>query len=554
MEKGLERMTNRGSAELPKRDRPPVWSRLTVRGWVVLVLGLMIAWVIVASIVGARSLGRTAEVSNYLRDVIQPAEIEAQRLQGALLNQETGARGYIIAADPSLLEPYEAGRKEETRASDALRALIAQQEAVPGVREQLLADLDAIDDAANEWRRVYTLPLVDVVVPGEPRPVDVAVVEAGGVAFDRLRDLFEIQRVDLTEARDDAVAALDDARVTRDRLFATMIVVFLLSGVGAAYLILRLIVRPLTRLREETRKVAGGNFRQRINVDGPSDIRALAIDVDGMRARLAHELEVSKMHRDQLEAQAEELRRSNAELEQFAYVASHDLQEPLRKVASFCQLLEKRYGDKLDDRGHQYIEFAVDGAKRMQVLINDLLTFSRVGRVGDTHVAVELDRSLDSALANLSESIDETGARIERPERLPEITGDPTLMTMLWQNLVGNAIKFRKPNRTPVVRIEYQQFGEDADTKWQISVSDNGIGIAEEFAEKVFVIFQRLHVREAYSGTGIGLALCRKIVEYHGGEIWIDHEYTDGCRFCFTIPVSREPEPTIDDASEGAQV
>ncbi len=131
MEKGLERMTNRGSAELPKRDRPPVWSRLTVRGWVVLVLGLMIAWVIVASIVGARSLGRTAEVSNYLRDVIQPAEIEAQRLQGALLNQETGARGYIIAADPSLLEPYEAGRKEETRASDALRALIAQQEAVP---------------------------------------------------------------------------------------------------------------------------------------------------------------------------------------------------------------------------------------------------------------------------------------------------------------------------------------------------------------------------------------------------------------------------------------
>ncbi|WP_054716928.1 ATP-binding protein [Rhodococcus sp. SMB37] len=534
------------------RDRPPFWSRLTVRGWVVLVLGLMIAWVIVASIVGARSLGRTAEVSNYLQEVIQPAEIEAQRLQGALLNQETGARGYIIAADPSLLEPYEAGREEETRASDALRSLIAKQEAVPGVREQLLADLEAIDDAADEWRRVYTLPLVNAVVPGEPRPVDVAVVEAGGSAFDRLRELFEIQRVDLAEARDDAVAALDDARVTRDRLFVTMIAVFLLSGMCVAFLVHLLIVRPLSRLGEETRKVARGNFDQRISVDGPSDIRALAIDVDGMRAHLAHELEVSKEHHDQVQAQAVELRRSNAELEQFAYVASHDLQEPLRKVASFCQLLEKRYGDKLDERGQQYIDFAVDGAKRMQVLINDLLTFSRVGRVGDTHVSVELGRSLDSALANLSESIDESGARIERPESLPRITGDPTLMTMLWQNLVGNAIKFRKPNQAPVVRIECSQTGEGDDATWNMSVSDNGIGIADEFAEKVFVIFQRLHGRDAYGGTGIGLALCRKIVEYHGGEIWIDRAYTDGCRFCFTIPVLREAESETDEVPEGA--
>lgn len=166
--------------------------------------------------------------------------------------------------------------------------------------------------------------------------------------------------------------------------------------------------------------------------------------MEDMRRRLADELAEAQNREALLAEQTQELRRSNAELEQFAYVASHDLQEPLRKVASFCQLLEKRYGDELDARGKQYIAFAVDGAKRMQVLINDLLTFSRVGRVQESWKPVDLDRALDRALGNLTLAIEESGTMIERPESLPELLGDATALTMVWQNLVGNAVKFRR--------------------------------------------------------------------------------------------------------------
>ena len=248
------------------------------------------------------------------------------------------------------------------------------------------------------------------------------------------------------------------------------------------------------------------------------------------------------------------MRRSNAELEQFAYVASHDLQEPLRKVTSFCQLLEKRYRDKLDDRGVEYIDFAVDGAKRMQVLINDLLTFSRVGRLNAAQTDVDLGAALDDGLGNLTVAIEESEADIVRPaEPLPHVVGDPTLLTMLWQNLIGNAMKFRKDGVAPRITIEWQP-SADADTDtdtdhYSFALSDNGIGIAPEFVDKVFVIFQRLHGRDTYGGTGIGLALCKKIVEYHGGAIWIDTSYTDGTRFRFTLPVpttTENPAPLLE--------
>ena len=249
--------------------------------------------------------------------------------------------------------------------------------------------------------------------------------------------------------------------------------------------------------------------------------------------------EVTARQAADLDTQAVELRRSNAELEQFAYVASHDLQEPLRKVASFCQLLEKRYGDQLDERGLQYIAFAVDGAKRMQVLINDLLTFSRVGRSSELTERLPLDQPLDTALSALSVAIEDADAVIERPERLPEVVGDPTLLAMLWQNLIGNAIKFRAPGRPPVIQITA---AAQPDGGWEFAVTDNGIGIPPEFAEKVFVIFQRLHGRGVYPGTGIGLALCKRIVEQHGGEMRLDTTYADGTRIAFTLPAA-DPAP-----------
>ncbi len=250
--------------------------------------------------------------------------------------------------------------------------------------------------------------------------------------------------------------------------------------------------------------------------------------------------------------QAEELRRSNAELEQFAYVASHDLQEPLRKVASFCQLLEKRYGDKLDERGIEYIGFAVDGAKRMQVLINDLLTFSSVGPAQRNIHRGRPQRRAGHRIEQPRHRRSRSRAPqiVRPPQPLPHVDGDPTLLVMVWQNLIGNAVKFQREGIAPRIVIDYEPGSDDHAENWVFSVSDNGIGIADEFVDKVFVIFQRLHGRDAYSGTGIGLALCKKIVEHHGGTIWIDTAYTERnpvplhpARYAHHRAVTRSPRP-----------
>lgn len=532
---------NSGGATVAPRDRG-----LTVQGWFLIVLSVMGVLVVIGTLVGNHYLRETTNMSDYVRDRIQPARVEAYRLQAALVNQETGARGYILAADPAFLQPYEDGRLDEQQAVETLRELVDGE-------EDLIADLDAVEAAAEQWRRVYAVPLVSSVVPGDPQPVDPGAVEAGRVAFDRLRVLFDVQNDGLLQAREEGIEELETVRTNRDTIFASMVAVLLLTGVGMAFLVQMIVVRPLARLREATRKVvAREEFGHHITPEGPADIRALGQDVENMRGRIVSELEVSRERHAQLESQAIDLQRSNAELEQFAYVASHDLQEPLRKVASFCQLLEKRYGDKLDERGTQYIAFAVDGAKRMQILINDLLTFSRVGRVSENHVRVALDPTLDAAIGNLAQAVEESEVVIERPDSLPEIVGDPTLLVMLWQNLLGNAIKFRHPDRAITIRIECEQVVENGKAEWRFAVQDTGIGIAPEFSDKVFVIFQRLHGRDVYTGTGIGLAICRKIVEYHGGEIWLDPEYKEGARFCFTIPVVGDKEPAQNEALEGA--
>lgn len=516
------------------KDRVWIGRRLTVQGWFHLVLALMALLVVVGTVIGTRLLGQTADVSDRLVGQVQPARTEAYRLQAALVNQETGVRGYAIAADRRFLSPYTQGKRDEARAAARLRELIGDQ-------PRLAADLDAVQRQAASWRRAYAEPLLADVSPGEPRTVDATTAARGKEVFDRIRKVWATQNADLAAAVADGKDELAHARTVRTVVLSGMVAAFLLAGIALAVLVRMLVARPLKALRESSRRVARGEFDHVITVDGPTDLRAVAKDVEGMRLRIVDELGASRSQQDaltrqtaDLDAQAVELRRSNTELEQFAYVASHDLQEPLRKVASFCQLLEKRYADKLDDRGKQYIDFAVDGAKRMQVLINDLLTFSRVGRHNDARVPVELDQALDKALANLETAVRDTDALVERPDALPEIVGDPTLLTMLWQNLVGNAVKFRHADRAPHIRISCEE--DEAAGVWNVSVTDNGIGIAEEFTEKVFVIFQRLHGRDSYGGTGIGLALCKKIVEHHGGRIWIDTGYTEGTRFCFTLP------------------
>jgi light-regulated signal transduction histidine kinase (bacteriophytochrome) len=287
------------------------------------------------------------------------------------------------------------------------------------------------------------------------------------------------------------------------------------------------------------RRVAGGDYEYEIRTIGPPELTALAADVDTMRRRINADLtDVQEARRlveeanRMLEQQAAELTRSNRDLEQFAYVASHDLQEPLRKVASFCQLLQRRYSGQLDERADQYIAFAVDGAQRMQRLINDLLAFSRIGRLTNGFTDVDLNKVVLDAAAQFDAQREATHAEIVFTD-LPAVRGEEPLLGALFSNLIGNAIKFRRPDVPPRIVIDYAI----TDGEYEISVEDNGIGIEPEFADKVFVIFQRLHAKETYPGTGIGLAIAKKIVEYHGGRIWIDPAHREGTLFRFTLPM-----------------
>jgi signal transduction histidine kinase len=233
---------------------------------------------------------------------------------------------------------------------------------------------------------------------------------------------------------------------------------------------------------------------------------------------------------DRLVATGAELTRSNEELEQFAYVASHDLQEPLRKVSSFAQLLAAQYRDKLDADANEFIGYMVDGARRMQALIQNLLTYSRLGRNRQSLTLNDGNTILKQAILNLDGAIDDSGAMITS-EPLPSILADEVQLVQLFQNLIGNAIKFCGVEK-PSIHVRAEPAGPD----WAFSVKDNGIGIDPQFADRIFVIFQRLHTREDYPGTGIGLAFCKKIVERHSGRIWVESKPGQGATFCFTLP------------------
>jgi signal transduction histidine kinase len=245
-------------------------------------------------------------------------------------------------------------------------------------------------------------------------------------------------------------------------------------------------------------------------------------------------LRESKLRKDHRHSQ-EELARSNQDLEQFAYVASHDLQEPLRMVATYTQLLAERYRGKLDADADKYIHYAVDGALRMQKLVQDLLAFSRVGRQGFALESSDCNAVLQTAKANLEAAVQDSGAVIDCAQ-LPVVVADYSQLVQVFQNLIGNAIKFRS-SAPLVIRVKAQTRGKE----WVFSVADNGIGIAAGQAENVFVIFRRLHTHAEYPGNGIGLSICKKIIEQHGGRIWVESEPGEGSVFQFTLPIKPTP-------------
>ncbi|MGQ0845484.1 MAG: sensor histidine kinase [Sporichthyaceae bacterium] len=487
-------------------------------------LVLAIAAVLFATGAGATLLALESldEEATQLTDRASPARLQAENLRAAFLDQETGVRGFLISREDALLAPYENGQRAEAAASTAIR----DYRVGPGI----VAQLDAVSAAAKAWRTEFAEPAIATARA-------TAAAEAPEVDQDEGKALFDVLRVELVNLTEQLGAERASARerlgdgLTRLTVlaFATF-ALLLVAGVALWLALRRLVLGPVDRLAGETRTVADGEFDHRVEVTGPLEIEALAADVEAMRLRMVSALAASRTAEAEVRAQtvelaeqAEDLRRSNDELEQFAYVASHDLQEPLRKVASFCQMLQRRYSGQLDDRADQYIEFAVDGAKRMQQLINDLLTFSRVGRTSEGMAPVDCSAAAERALSALETARAESGAQVD-VGKLPTLQADETLLTQLFQNLVGNAIKFRAPDRPAHVRLEAVR----EDEVWHFTCTDNGIGIEAEYADRVFVIFQRLHPKDQYQGTGIGLSLCKKIVEYHGGRIWLETDRPEG--------------------------
>ena len=288
-----------------------------------------------------------------------------------------------------------------------------------------------------------------------------------------------------------------------------------------------------SRGKKETVRTASQLLRKNgETVDIEANISTIE-DASGQPAELlivARDVTERKQMEFQLDSSLADLQRSNAELEQFAYVTSHDLQEPLRMITSYIQIIEEDYKGKLDADADQYIAFAVEGAKRMHTLVNDLLAYSRVGTRGESFMPIRLNNVLSAATANLEVAMEESHAVVTH-DRLPTVLGDESQLIQLFQNLLGNAIKFRS-DVPPIIHVGVEQTKDG----WEFSVHDNGIGIDMKYAERIFAVFQRLHAREEYPGTGIGLAVVKKIVERHGGRIWAESEPANGSTFYFTLP------------------
>ncbi|MFC4560347.1 ATP-binding protein [Nocardiopsis mangrovi] len=474
-------------------------------------------------------------------DQLTPAQNAVQQTLAAYLNQDNGIRGYALTSDFEFLSPYEQGSQSLAESLPALRA-------IAGDNGDVDSDINRLLEAGEAWTEDFADPTLEKVREGEE--VSDADFRLGRERFDDVRSAGVSAE---TRIAQELIQARDGLTVATQQVVALLILVGVVVIVLSGFLWVMLqnwVLRPLDELASHLMQVSEGYYAHRIQLHGPPEFERVGRDVDAMRERIVKDLhEVGAARRklqeqsELLERQTDELRRSNLELEQFAYVASHDLQEPLRKVASFCQLLQRRYRGQLDDRADSYIDFAVEGAKRMQTLINDLLAFSRVGRT-KSFTAVDLNAALGDALSSLEARLEEAGAVVTGDE-MPVVVGDRTLLTQVFFNLVGNAVKFRG-DRPAAVHLSAERRGDE----WVFCCADNGIGIEPQYAERVFVIFQRLHTRDKYGGTGIGLAMCKKIVEFHGGRIWLDTESDEpGTRICWSLPADVDTDSGDDTAA-----
>lgn len=449
---------------------------------------------LVANSTDRRRVAHTHQVLEKLADI-----------RANMLEAETGERGYILTGQDSFLAPYERGLAHIHQNLKEVRDLTSdnprQQRALDRIEPLITARLGELTDRV-ELRRQRGLSAGVIAVREGP----------GKQLMDQIGAII-------------AQMQQEEARLLRQRSAdlevssqTTKVVIVFGEALGFFFLLIAgwVIQKEMTQRRNAEEAV------RRLNAE-------LELKVFARTAQLAE--------------RAKDLERSNSELQQFAYVASHDLQEPLRTISSFTQLLAKRYQDKLDDKAREFINFAVDGSKRMQTLINDLLAYSRVGTQAKPLQPVDCNTVLDRVLKSLERAVRDSGASITR-DPLPNVLADDVQLGQLLQNLIANALKFCQG--PPRIRVSAEPAGD----LWKISVRDNGIGISPEHHDRIFVIFQRLHTKQQYPGTGIGLAICKKIVERHGGRIWVQPGLGGGSIFSFTIPdasVSISKEGTPDE-------
>lgn len=415
-------------------------------------------------------------------------------LSANLIDAETGERGYLLTGKESYLAPYNGAASKLRENSKDLRQMTAdnpvQQRTLDGLETVMAARLAILQHEIDIRRQAGLAAAAHFVAESSGKQ------ETGQARME----------IAAMRQEEDHLLVQRSLGVERTSLRTRVVII-----TGNALAVLLLLSAGIVVQREMVRRK-----------DAEDEIRLLNVDLERRVEELAKSMK--------------DLARSNSELQQFAYVASHDLQEPLRMVASFTQLLGKRYKEKLDDDARDFINYAVDGATRMQTLITDLLSYSRVGTQGKPLESTQCDEVLDRVLSNFKLAVKESGAVITR-DPLPTVMADALQLGQLFQNLIANAIKFHGEG-SPSVHVSAERRGGD----WEISVRDNGIGISQEYADRIFVIFQRLHTKTEYPGTGIGLAICKKIAERHGGRIWVEPSPGGGSTFRFSIPARESSE------------
>ena len=488
-------------------------------------LDLVIALVLLPIALVTASLGGIATNVNARTDVTaqyRNTAFAVYDLRVALLNIQTGYRGYALSGNRSFLEPYRLGLSESADALQHLKNL------------QTFPQQIAALERSTKLYEVQVASNLELVKVGQALPSDLQ-----ELFLREEKRLFDGLRVEFQLLLDQALNGFFVTRqkVTTGLLWLSWLPWLAFGLLAAAALAVRsglrqLILDPIRKLERAAQGLADGDGSIRLEVRSNDEMGKLSATFNQTAVTLS--------------LRTAELQRSNRDLEQFAYVASHDLQEPLRMVSSYTQLLGKRYAGKLDERADTYIHYAVDGANRMQALIHDLLKYSRAG----TRQAPLLPTSATAVVSDVLRSfellISESGAQITVGE-LPEVLADRVQLTQIFQNLIGNALKFRREGVAHNVTLSAEPDDSSGRAMWRFTVLDNGIGIQKEYFERIFVIFQRLHTREAFSGSGIGLAICQRLIERHGGQIWLESVPDEGSAFHFTLQAvspenSEQPE------------